>query len=343
MPSVTAERLCPDAVWVRGRPRVYREVSNRIFAMLDEIAPVVERVSIDEAYADLGGVARDLEDAAELATALRARIRREERLTASAGIAPCRFLAKIASDLDKPDGQVVLPRERIPDLLWPLPVRVIPGVGPKLGERLERLGVRTVGELARRGEGGLARALGRRVAVLLWRRAHGLDERPIVAGHERRQISEERTYVEDLHDPAEIRRELRARAEGVARALRRRGLLGRAVVLKVRDGRYRTVTRTRTLPEPTDLASRIFSTGWCLFHERVDLQGRGIRLIGLGVRDLVPESELTPALFPDERGRRERRAARLADELEARFGRDALRPASLLRPPRGDDSGGGPG
>ncbi|RMF74925.1 MAG: DNA polymerase IV [Acidobacteria bacterium] len=339
MPSVTAERLCPDAVWVRGRHGVYREVSRRVFAMLEEIAPVVERVSIDEAYADLTGVARDFGEAARLAGALRARIRREERLTASAGIAPCRFLAKIASDLDKPDGQVVLTLDRLEELLWPLPVRVIPGVGPKLAERLAGLGIRTVGQLARRTEDELARALGRRTAVFLHRRAHGIDERPIVTGHERKQVSEERTYVDDLHDPEQIRRELRARAEGVARTLRRRGLLGRAVVLKVRDGRYRTVTRTRTLAEPTDLASEIFAVGQELLAGRVDLHGRGVRLLGLGVKDLVSRSHVTPPLFPDEREQRERRIARLADELGERFGRDALRPASLLRPPRRGNPG----
>ncbi len=337
MPSVTAEKLCPDAVWVRGRGELYRAVSRRIFAMLDELAPRVERVSIDEAYADLSDVVRDFDEAAERAAGLRALIRREERLTASAGIAPCRFLAKIASDLDKPDGQVVLTRERIPELLWPLSVQAIPGVGPRLAERLARRGIRAIGDLVRRSEDELAAMFGRRTAVFLHRRARGIDERPVVTGHERRQISEERTYADDLHDPAAILRELRARAEGVARALRRRGVLGRAVVLKVRDGRYHTVTRTRTLAEPTDLASTIFATGRDLLRERVDLRGRGVRLLGLGVKDLVPQAGVTPPLFPDEREQRERRAARLVDELTRRFGRDALRPASLLEPPRNGD------
>ncbi len=339
MPSVTAARLCPDAVWVQPRHRFYAEVSRRIFGeIVARHVPVLEQVSVDEAYGDLTGLAADLAEGAEIAARIREEIRRRERLTASAGIAPCRFLAKIASDLDKPDGLTVLSRERFLAVVGPMPVQVIPGVGPKLARRLGGLGVRTVEELARVPFARLRRELGLRTALFLAARARGEDDTPVGAPHERKQVSEERTYRDDLRDPGEIERELLARAEGVAAALRRRGLVARTVVLKVRDGTFRTVTRSRTLDEPTDLARHLYEAGRDLLRERVDLAGRGVRLLGLGAKDLLRREELPPALFPDERRERERAAARAADLLRARFGSSALRPARLVPRPADPDS-----
>jgi DNA polymerase-4 len=334
MPSVTADRLCPDAVWVSGRMALYKEVSRRVFDLLRELTPQVEQVSIDEAYADLTGVAETLEHGAALAADLRARIRREHRLTASAGIAPCRYLAKVASDLEKPDGQVLLSRERVTELLWPLSVRVIPGVGPKLAASLEEnFGVQTVGELARVPEVTLRRAYGTLTAHFLHDRAHGVDEREIVPYSARKQVSEERTYREDITTDEEVHRELLARAEGVAHELRRKDVVGRTVVLKARDNRFDTVTRSRTLEEPTDLAAEIFGVAWELYRTRVDFGGRGLRLLGVGVKDLVPEKEVPRTLFPDERRERARRAARALDGLTERYGKDLIRPARLLDHP----------
>lgn len=333
MPSVTAERLCPDAIWVHGRMELYREVSRHVMAMLHDIAPIVEQVSVDEAYADLTGVAKSLDEGGRIAEELRARIRDEERLTASAGIAPCRFLAKIASDLRKPDGQVVLGPNAIESVLWPLATRVIPGVGPKLAEKLARFGMKTVGDIARRDERFLLTHFGAQTARFLRDRSHGIDERPIEPEQERKQISEERTYTVDLQTKEEIARELRARAEGVAHDLRRKGLLGKSVVLKVRDENFVTLTRTRALEEPTDLAQEIFDVGWRLFQERVDLGGRGVRLLGLGVKDLVAQKDVTPSLFPDAQRERARRAAQAADALREKFGDDAVKPARLVRKP----------
>lgn len=333
MPSVTAERLCPDAIWVQGRMELYREVSRHVMAMLHDVAPIVEQVSVDEAYADLTGVAKSLDEGGRIAEELRTRIREEERLTASAGIALCRFLAKIASDLRKPDGQVVLGQDAIETVLWPLATRVIPGVGPKLAEKLARFGMKTVGDIARRDERFLLTHFGAQTARFLRDRSHGIDERPIEPEQERKQISEERTYTVDLQTKEEIARELRDRAEGVAHDLRRKALLGKSVVLKVRDENFVTLTRTRALEEPTDLAQEIFDVGWRLFQERVDLGGRGVRLLGLGVKDLVAQRDVTPSLFPDAQRERARRAAQAADTLRAKFGDDAVKPARLVRKP----------
>jgi nucleotidyltransferase/DNA polymerase involved in DNA repair len=341
MPSVTAERLCPHATWVSGRMDLYKQVSRDVFALLRELTSRVELVSVDEAYADLTGLARTLEEGAALAADLRGRIRHEHRLTASAGIAPCRYLAKIASDLNKPDGQVLLSHERIPELLWPLSVRVIPGVGPKLAEALrQRLGVSTVGELARVPQPALRRTFGALTAQFLHDRARGVDDREVVTHSERKQVSEERTYRDDLTTDEQVHRELLARAEGVAHTLRRKELVGRTVVLKVRDNRFETITRSRTLAEPTDLASEIFPVAWEMYRSRVDFGGRGLRLLGVGVKDLLSEREVPRLLFRDERREKERRAARALDGLTERYGKDLIRPARLLdhpsaRKPRG--------
>ena len=337
MPAVTAARLCPDGVWVAPRFALYSETSRRIFELFAAASPIVEQVSVDEAYGDLAGLARTPEEGIAIARRLKEEIRAKESLTASAGVSYCRFLAKIASDLEKPNGLVLLRREDVRGRLWALPARVIPGVGPKTAERLKRIGVVTVGELAKVPEPRLAAEFGELWARHLHERALGEDDTPVEPGGERKQVSEERTYLEDLTTFEQIERELLARAEGVAADLRRRGVMARTITLKARDNTFRTVTRARTLDEPADLASELHRAAVALYRERVDFGGRGVRLLGLGAKDLVPASEIPPVLFPDERKERERRVARAADELRTRFGKDAARPARLLDPRRTKD------
>lgn len=330
MPSVRAMRLCPEAVWLPPNFELYHAVSQRIFEIVERVVPVIEQVSIDEAYGDLTGVVRDLDAGVALARDLKEQIYRAERLTASAGVAPCRFLAKIASDLRKPDGLVRIAHEEIDSILWPLPTRVIPGVGPKLAERLAALGMRTVGEIARADERGLRRELGVATAAFLKDRARGEDDSPVETWHERKQVSEERTYGQDLVGDAAIEQELFARADGVAAELRRRELMARNVAVKLRDGSYRTITRSRTLDEPTDLSAEIFAAARDLWRSAVEFRGVGLRLLGVATRELRPAREVPPPLFPDEAKERARRMARAADELRERFGRSAARPARLL-------------
>lgn len=331
MPSVRAMRLCPDAVWLPPDFCLYHEVSTRIFALVERVVPAVEQVSIDEAYGDLTGVARDLADGAALARELKAAIRQAERLTASAGVAPCRFLAKVASDLEKPDGLVTIGPADVERVLWPLSVRVIPGVGPKLQEHLARLGARTVGDLAHADERLLRRELGVATAHFLKERARGEDDAPIETWHERKQVSEERTYAEDLAGEAAIEEELFARADGIAAELRRRELVARNVAVKLRDASYRTITRSRTLDEPTDLAAEIYEVARELWRAADEFRGRGLRLLGVAARELRAARDVPPPLFPDEQRERARRVARAADALRERFGESAARPARLVR------------
>jgi DNA polymerase IV len=363
MPSITAERLCPDATWLPGRMDLYVEVSHRIRRILEDATPIVEPLSIDEAFLDLTGVVSPcgdpgsrpiarLDEGRLVAAWLKRRIRDEERLSASVGVAPNKFLAKVASDLEKPDGLVVLPAEEVPTRLWTLPVERLWGVGPKTAARLKPAGLHTIGDVARRSLRALEDLVGDAWASHLHELANGRDDRPVAVDREAKSISEERTYGEDLRDPDVIDRALLARAEGVARQLRREGLTARTIQIKVRTGDFTTWTRAHTLPEPTDLAEVIVEAARVLYRDRIRLGRKGVRLLGVGASGLAPAgaaSGVQATLFADPVAERGRRAARAADAVRARLGEDAITRARLLRrgPPgeragrRGDGEGRG--
>ena len=368
MPSVTAERLCPEATWVPVRMERYSEASGRIFAILREATPVFEPLSIDEAFMDLTGVAAlldpagerreatsagpikgglrpvaSLEDGRVVAARLKRRIRDEEGLTASVGVAPNKYLAKVASDLEKPDGLVVLSREAIETRLWPLPVTRLWGVGAKTAPLLTRDGLKTIGDVARASGARLTRLVGDGFAAHIAALARGLDDRPVESDRETKSISEERTYGEDLRDPETIDRALLERSEGVARSLRREGLRGRTVHIKVRTGDFTTITRALTLDGATDLTETIVAAARALYRERVRLGRQGVRLLGVGVTGLVRADRgsvpgATGSLFSDEDEKRRiadqaraRKSAAAADAVRARLGEDAITRARLLR------------
>jgi DNA polymerase-4 len=342
MPSITAMRLCPDAVWLHGRMDLYVAVSRRIRRIFDEFSPLVEPLSIDEAFLDLTGIALDLEDGRGYARRLKDRIQKDERLTASVGVAPTKFLAKLASDLEKPDGLVVFPLEDVPTRLWPLPVERLWGVGPKSAARLRAAGIETIGQVAAAGADPIDRALGPSAAAHLLPLARGEDPREVVPDHEAKSVSEERTYADDLRDPAEIEAMILERAEGVARALRRDGLVARTVHLKVRSGEFETWTRSHTLSSPTDLAEEIFEAARELFRSRIRLGRKGVRLLGVGASHLAPPGSGQRRLFEDLRRDRSERVARAADALVEKYGDDVIRRARLLATKKGRRGRGGP-
>ena len=344
MPSVVADRRCPDAIWLPGRMSLYVRVSRELRRMLDDYSPRVEPLSIDEAFIDLTGIATDLERGVEIAGAIKERIRREQRLTASIGVAPNKFLAKVASDLEKPDGLVLLSPETLGERFWPLPVERLWGVGPGMAARLHGGGVRTVGDLLRIPESALADLAGASQAARLRALARGEDERPVRPHRRAKSISEERTYGEDLTDEREIDRALLARAEGVARQMRRQGWVGRTVQIKVRRGDFTTWTRSLTLPAPTDLAETIVEAARRLYRERIRLGGRGVRLLGVGMSGLERPPAGQGRLFLDPDEERARRAARVADAVRDRLGEQSLTRARLLRRSRRhtDDPGSDP-
>jgi DNA polymerase-4 len=335
MPSLMAERLCPEAIWLPGRMSLYLEVSAEIRKTMDEATPRVEPLSIDEAFLDLTGIAKDLEEGARIARRLKHRIRLEQRLTASVGVAPNKFLAKVASDLEKPDGLVVLPLEEVPSRLHPLPVEKLWGVGPKTAVRLHALGIRSVGDVLRVPQALLDLHLGGSMGAHLRSLARGEDDRPVDTEREPKSISEERTYATDLTDPDRIDRAMLERSEGVARELRRAGLTARTVHLKVRTGDFTTWTRSKTLGAATDLPEAIVAAARALFGGRIRLKGKGIRLLGVGVSSLERAGYGQARLFPDPKDEKAHRLVVAADSLRNRFGEGAVKRARLVRRPKG--------
>ena len=333
MPSVTAARLCPGAIWRPGRMRRYQEISRALRDLFQAATPVVEPVSIDEAFLDMTGIALDFAQGQRLAADLKAAIRARHQITASVGVAPNKFLAKVASDMEKPDGLVLLRHEDIPRLLWPLPIRRLWGVGPRMEARLQALSLRTVGDLAAYPAAKLEEYLGADSARHLHRLAHGDDQRAVESAGEPRSISEERTYERDLHEPDQIDRALLARAEGVARDLRRKGYLARTVHLKVRTGDFTTWTRSFTLPEPTNLTETLVAAARVLFRDRIRLAGRGVRLLGVGASHLLKDGARQADLFPDPGTQQARRLARVTDQVRDRFGELSVIRARLANQP----------
>jgi DNA polymerase-4 len=334
MASLAAERLCPQAHWLAPRMELYAEVSRLLFEILARHSPSIEPLSIDEAFVDLSGIAPDLAAGRDVARRIQQAIETEQRLTASAGIAPNKFLAKLASDLEKPRGLVVLSLDELPARVWPLPVERLWGVGPRTAALLGRGGIRTIGEVHAAGRAALAALVGAHLAAHLGQLAAGRDDRPVQAQRSARSISEERTYGDDLFDPQVIDREILARASAVARTLRREGLAARTVHLKVRAADYRTWTRALTLAAPTDLAEPIVAAARRLLGERIDLGGRGVRLLGVGTSGLVPAGAAAQGcLFADAGEGRARRRARAADAVRSRLGQASIVRARLLDRP----------
>ena len=272
--------------------------------------------------------------ATRTANELKARIRGEQRLTASVGLAPNKFLAKLASDMDKPDGLTTIALEDLPDKVWPLPVERLWGVGPKTAARLRESGITRIGQLLEFDPGLLRSRLGTNAATHLTALARGDDDRPVHSERRHKSISEERTYGEDLKDAEEIDRSMLARAEGVARQLRQQGIVAHTVHLKVRAGDFTTWTRSHTLPAPTDLAEPIVAAARRLFRERIRLAGQGVRLLGIGVSGLEPTRSIQGSLFEAPTDQRARKMARAADAVREKLGEQAVTRARLLRKPR---------
>jgi nucleotidyltransferase/DNA polymerase involved in DNA repair len=323
MPISRAYKLCPDGVYLPVAMEKYARVSSQVMEILGRFTDLVEPVSIDEAFLDVTASRRVLGDGETIARRLKADIRRETALTASVGVAASKLVAKVASDMRKPDGLVVVSPGGEADFLAPLPVRRLWGVGPKLEESLAKLGVRTIGELAALAPERLERRFGSHGHDLL-ALARGLDDRPVVSAHgEAKSMGQEHTYDSDTADLARLRRTLLDLADGVAQRLRHHGLRARTITLKYRDEAFRTLTRAETLAAPVDSGNELFRTAWALFQ---GVHGaRKVRLLGIyasgfgaaaGQRDLFA----TPSSPAD----------RLRDVISERFGESAVTRASLL-------------
>lgn len=287
MPTAQARRLCPNGAYLIPRFSVYRQVSDVVMALLRELSPLVEPLSLDEAFVDLeaGGVAFDSQTARVTGERLRADIRAATGLSGSVGLAGSKMLAKVASEEAKPAGLLLIEPGTERELLAPMSVRTLPGVGPATGEHLRRAGITTVGDLAEAGEDELVRMLGRSHGVGLYRMALGIDDRPVVAERDAKSVSVEDTFDVDLHDRVRIRTEVQRLADRCVQRLRGSGHSGRTIVLKVRRYDFSTLTRSETLRGPTDDPAVVREAAARLL-EGVDTTG-GVRLLGVGVTGLA--------------------------------------------------------
>ncbi|MGC9667330.1 DNA polymerase IV [Planosporangium sp. 12N6] len=328
MPGSRARRLCPHAVFLPPDFAAYSAASRAVMAIFRDVTPLVEPLSTDEAFLDVAGAARLFGRPAEIAAAIRRRILAEQGLTCSVGVAPSKFVAKLASTRAKPDGMVVVPADRVLDFLHPLPVEALWGVGERTAETLRRLGLVRVRDLAEAPVGMLRSALGEAAALHLHELSWGRDPRTVVPERVEKSIGAETTFDVDVTDPDVIRRSLLALAGKTAGRLREAGQSGRTVVIKVRLADFRTLNRSRTLPVATDVTREIFETAWALFQAL--RPGEPIRLVGVRVEGLSAGASAPRQLALGERDSGWREAERAADAVAARFGRGLVRPASLL-------------
>jgi DNA polymerase IV len=329
MPMTRARRLCPSAVVVSPDFSAYQQTSAGIMEVFRAITPLVEPLALDEAFLDVGGARRTLGRPAQIGESLRARIEDEQGITCSVGVASSKFIAKLASTRCKPDGLLVVPAPDVVGFLHPLPVAALWGVGEKTEAVLSRLGLRTVGDLARTPSSTLVRALGPALGAHLSALAWGRDDRPVVPHEPDRSIGAEETFPTDVDDPAVIRRELLRLAERTAARLRATGQVGRTVAVKIRFADFTTITRSRTLPEPTDVGREIYSTARALY-DALGLERARLRLVGVRVEGIADADGQPHQLELGERTIGWREAEQAVDRASLRFGAGTVRPAVLV-------------
>ena len=329
MPSATAYRLCPQAIVLPCRLDYYAQVSHQIRDVFHRFTPLVEPLSLDEAFLDVTGSEGLFGPAETIGHQIKNGIRKEVDLIASVGVAPNKFLAKIASDLNKPAGFVVVDPTAVQEFLDPLPVERLWGVGRQASKVFQGLGVRTIGQLRLMSPNLLKSHFGSQ-GEHLWELAHGIDGRPVVPDREAKSISHETTFAKDVGDPETLRAWLLELTEQVARRLRRHDLRGRTVEIKVRFADFRTITRSRKLPEPTSSTNELWEAANELLNTRVPGDHLPVRLLGMGVSDIDRTGVTQGQLFDeDDRGKRNR-LDEVGDLLRERFGSQALRRGSTL-------------
>ena len=339
MPAATAVRLCPHGVFLRPRISHYAEVSRQIHEIFDRFTPLVEPLALDEAFLDVRGSVGLFGSPVEIAWKIKGAIAQELDLVASVGVAPNKFLAKVASDLEKPDGLVVVEKGAEQDFLDPLPVGRLWGVGRVSGRAFEQLGIRTIGQLARMPQETLAFKFGS-AGEHLWQLAHGLDDRAVVPEHQAKSISHETTFERNVGDREVLRAWLLDLTDQVSRRVRRHGIRGRTVQLKVRFADFRTITRSQSLPEPTDVTEELWNAACRLFDLRLPTPLPPVRLLGMGVSGLERSREEQGLLFDGEERERQRRLDGVTDRIRERFGADSIGRASSVEQQKTSDRSG---
>lgn len=328
MPMSRARALCPEGIFVKPHFELYKKTSDEIHQIMLHYAAAIEPISLDEAFMDITGMGKQYPTLGAIGRAIKAEIFEKTRLVASAGIAPNKFLAKMASDMDKPDGLTIIPYGREKEILAPLPIRRLWGVGAATERRLTEAGFRTIGDIQRAAPGAVEMAVGSQ-AALLRALADGIDDRPVRPVREVKSIGDEETYEHDLTDTAEIRRRIAIHSDVVARRLRKKHLAARTVSLKVRFSSFLTVMRSLSFEEATNLQEDIEEAALRLL-ERIP-RTEAVRLTGVTCSNLSPEID-SPSLFPDRRTAL-RKAARAVDAIQAKYGETAIRKGFYLEEP----------
>jgi DNA polymerase IV len=341
MPMSRAIRQCPQAAVVAPDHSAYGRVSAAVMEIFRDVTPLVEPLSLDEAFLDVSGAVRRLGSPKQIGALIRGRVHQTQGITCSVGVAANKFVAKLASTTAKPDGLLVVPRDGVIEFLHPLPVGALWGVGEKTEAQLTRLGLRTVGDLASIPAPILERAIGsaagRHLAALAW----GRDPRGVVADEPDRSVGAEETFGADIDDPVLIRRELLRLSQRVATRLRAQGWRGRTVSIKVRYADFTTISRSRTVREPTDVANEIYGVA-CELFDALDQHQLWIRLVGVRVEGLADSAQVDTQLILGAPQRGWREAELAADRARRRFGPDSIGPAALVKPDRSDHRGTGP-
>ncbi len=329
MPVGRARRLAPHAIFLPVDMPRYQEVSSHVMEIFESFTPWVEPISLDEAFLDVSGVGRLLGSPREIAIAIRAKVLAQEGITCSVGIAPSKFIAKLASEHCKPDGLLEIEAEHILSFLHPLPIRAMWGVGPKTAQTLERLGLRTIADIANLPRSTLIRALGEANGASLYELAWGRDYRDVTAHDPTKSISAAETFAQDLDDPVEILTEFLRLSERASARLRDSDLFAKTISIKVRFADFSTINRSKTLPLALDGTQEIFEVVRALY-EALHIERARLRLVGVSLENLMSGAPEQMVLGARESGWRQADSA--IDRARARFGAGSVRPARLIEP-----------
>ena len=329
MPAARARGLCPHAVFLPARHAYYAEVAHQIRAIFRRYTPLVEPLSLDEAFLDVSDSRKLFGQPPAIGRTVKREIAHELRLTASVGVAPNKFLAKVASDFGKPDGFVVVDAEHVSEFLDPLPVTRLWGAGKVATRHLGEHGVTRIGELRAKSQAWLEQLFGKQ-GEHLWRLAHGIDERPVISDNETKSISHETTFERDITERDTLRAWLSELTEQVGVRLRRYGLYGRTVHVKIRFADFKTITRAHTMTAPSNITHELWQVAARLLEDNLPTRNPGVRLLGVGVNGFEHEP-VQGLLFAQVARDRQLRLDAISDDVKRRFGATALRRALDLR------------
>jgi DNA polymerase IV len=324
MPTAQALRLCPNLIIRPVRMSRYSEISNQIHTIFSDYTPDIEPISLDEAFLDVTGSIQLFGSVEKIGKEIKTRIKQELGLTASVGITPNKFLAKLASDLDKPDGLVIITEDNKQKILDPLPVSKIWGIGKVTNKALEKIGIETIEQLRHTTLNSLSMILGNQAETIL-KLANGIDSRDVETAHEAKSISAEETFSKDIQDKDTLLGVLLHQVENVSLRLRSEKFEARTITLKIRYADFRTLTRSSTFEEPTNTTNRLWQEAQAVFNKWYKSSAEPLRLLGFGTSNLVQQGTGQKSLFSDPEEEKQKTIDEVCDKIRGKFGEDILK------------------